>query len=154
MKKELDYELVYFEKGQEKTKKIKIFFASQKVQRDYGSWLSGAAQIMKLNEERTELIEDFGSLMVNKELSFADKREKMKALKALITLKNKEIIDLSGEDQLRSRFEITKRLLNDNGVIDEDLLDYSFWDEKVEPHVSNEFLQLSIYKDHDLKKKL
>jgi len=153
MKKELDYELVYFEKGKEKIKNVKIVFSSQKVQRDYGEWLSKSAQIVQLNEERKVLIDDFGTLMVNKELSFSDKRIKMKELKDKISLKNKEIVDSRGEDLLVSRFEIAKKLLDDNGIEDEELLDYNFWYEKVEPYVSNEFLQLAIYKDHDLKKK-
>jgi len=154
MRKEIDFNVEYIVKGKELSKKVKIKFSSQKVQRDYGDWLAKAAEFQEINLNRKKALDEIGSIIINKDISMKDKKEQITVLNTEKDNEEKRMRAIGSENFIKDRFDIVKRLLEDNGVEDEELLSYKFWDEKVDTNVQNEFLTRCIFKDHDLKKNL
>jgi len=109
MRKEIDFNVEYIVKGKELSKKVKIKFSSQKVQRDYGDWLAKAAEFQEINLNRKKALDEIGSIIINKDISMKDKKEQITVLNTEKDNEEKRMRAIGSENFIKDRFDIVKR---------------------------------------------
>ena len=149
-RREIEYDLDYFEDGIIKTETLKINFVSNRCRREYNEIISGAYEVQNLFDNINYKTANISAL----------KKEKPKDYKKNISDIEKEIlifvskIEKYGETQiLQKRYEIVKKILEQNNITDEKFFNFEFWDENVDPSDIINFLDKCIFKDIDTKKK-
>ena len=148
MKKILNYDLEYVEKGEEKIKVLSIKLVSQRVQREFGE-IMDIIRGAELNFEKVNLLSiEISSL---KELKIDGYKEKIKDIKKDVEKLTEEMKEIGSDEYYKNRFKTVKRILVDNGYEDDPICNYEFWDEKITPSVFIEFLMRCYNKDMDTK---
>ncbi len=149
MKKTIDHVLKFRSKGEDRYLTVSVDFVSNWVMREYNNIL----QIINDTQTKWNSIVE---AMKKREALLAEMPE---GFSAQLDVLDKEIrghteaIKKNGEgDIFQKRFEVIKTILEDNGVKEEILYDYNFWDRCVEPSEMNEFLEACAWKDIDKKK--
>jgi len=154
MKNEIENTIKYLQKGKEKEIKIKIKLASQSVVEKYAEFIDSMVLFDRKRQELKVIIENMGSAMVDDDLNFNEKREKIKELESEKKEKEKELLEYGQNTILKDRFKILKKLLEKN--LDPDdyteddynmLLSEDFWNEDVDPSDLNSFMNDNILKD-------
>jgi len=154
MKNEIENTIKYLQKGKEKEIKIKIKLASQSVVEKYAEFIDSMVLFDRKRQELKVIIENMGSAMVDDDLNFNEKREKIKELESEKKEKEKELLEYGQNTILKDRFKILKKLLEKN--LDPDdyteddynmLLNEDFWNEDVDPSDLNNFMNDNILKD-------
>lgn len=153
MRKEIVYELTYFKKGQELKKRIPIKFISNRIYDLYADVAQNANDILILTERRKKAIEKLAYLMIRKDKAILQRRSDAKPIKDELKEIEQKIKTNNGVDFLEQRFNLIKRILEDNGVEDTELLSIDFWNDNVEPTEVWGFLTAAITKDTEGKKK-
>ena len=143
--KVLNFELEYFEKGELKKDILNIRFVSRKVTRDYDELMRTIYQVKDIWDEISDKVTEIAAAEVDgKETS---------QLNEELEFLNESILAYDNDKTLKKRFEIIKRILEDNGIKDEKYLSFEFWDENIEPDTELNFLMGCVFKDSDSKKK-
>ena len=140
--------LRWFDGSKLQSKNINIQFCSMYIDREYPKIIHAAASVLaysrRINENREEI----------KKL----RDEKPEGYKASIEAYNEDtdkmtqlIISTAGEgtdnDICKKRYELVKELLQTNGVTDEEILTFDFWDKKVNATTAWDLLELATSKD-------
>ncbi len=151
MRKEISHSLSYFEEGEENIIDIKIRFSSYRVMTDYSVNQEKAASVIRANNNMNMIEEKIAIERMEKADGWKDR---IKDLEKDYVVFLDDILDTNNNGFFEERFRIIKRLLTDNGYKDNEMLMSSdFWEEKVDPADLAEFLELTVYKDADNKKK-
>ena len=141
--KVLNYELEFWDNGVSKISVLEIPFISHSMIREFN----------KISQTVYEIQAKYDSLSDVITLIASDEGEETK--EELIVERDKIIKSFSvynEEEILDRRFELTKKILEKNGITDERLLTFEFWDENVQPIDYLNFLETCISKDIDKKK--
>jgi len=147
MRKEIEITIPYVKRGEELEKAVKISFISNRVLSDYNKIVEQFNGILNLHVEKKEKVEEMAWILTDKEVPIKDKRAKIAPLKERVVNIKKEIKAKDDKALFSDRFNIIKRILDDNGITDSDLLSYKFWNEKVEPSLVWTFLSQAAMKD-------
>ena len=144
MKKVIDYSLEYFEKGEEVTKKVKIKFVSNRVQREYNELMSEVARVQDCYLEMQKIKSEMVAIRLKKDKDYkrviAEKQERDSELQ-------EEINETDSKGFFKKRYELIKRILIDNGYGEDKVSTYEFWDESIEPSMLMDFLTTAVFKD-------
>ena len=144
MKKVIDYSLEYFDKGEEVTKKVKIKFVSNRVQREYNELMSEVARVQDCYLEMQKIKSEMVAIRLKKDKDYkrviAEKQERDSELK-------EEINETDSKGFFKKRYELIKRILIDNGYGEDKVSTYEFWDESIEPSMLMDFLTTAVFKD-------
>ena len=144
MKDTVDVVIKYYEKGEVKETPLTVKFVSNKVSRDFGELMKRVGKVKDDWDENQELISNNAKLRIERPEDWKAKIEKNdERLKEIA----KSILNVSKSDFFQERFEIMKRILEDNGIKDETLLSFDFWDENVDPTDMMDIMASIIYKD-------
>jgi hypothetical protein len=146
MNKELDYEITYFEKGEKKTIPVKICFTSQYVTRKNDEIIYKVANFKKISDEIDYHLKESGTMLHERKEGWQE------ALK-VSEKKRKELQEqmkaYSSENICKEQFELVKIILEDNGIEDERLYTYEFWDRKAARLEMTEFIVKVALKDKE-----
>jgi len=137
----------YSSRGEMKEKVVKIFFVSNKAIRLHDEITVQANHVVDLVNE----INGYESKIAAME-SLGEKEDAIRELKEKAKLATKKIREFSSESFYKERFNLVKMILEKNGVEDEQLLSFAFWDEDVEPIEMINFLKECMTKDQVKKK--
>jgi len=149
MSKEITCVLPYREKGKEKALEIKIDFVSNWVIREFNNIMQIVYETQKSWNAVILKSTEIKYLQEEKPEGYIDRVENLyKDMKELTD----KISDIGETGILERRFEVIKTILEDNGVTDERLLSFDFWDRNVEPDSVIDFLEQVAWKDIDKKK--
>ena len=151
MIKSVDFNLEYREKGEKKNKIITIDFISNGVIKRYDKLMGEVNEVSQKNDERQELLIEIVNLRIDKPEGWKDlQKEKKKKVEEIENF----IKSFNENGHFERRFEIIKTVLEDNGIKDEKLLTFDFWENCVDANTMIEFISASIWKDlADNKKK-
>jgi hypothetical protein len=149
MSKEIIYKLKYRDGGERKFIDIKIDFVSNYVIREYNNLISSTTDVKIKWDKVMDITNEIEKLRTDKPEGYKVKVESLR--KDVVSISD-EIMKHQPEGLLDKRFDIIKVILDDNGIKDESLLSFEFWDRKVEPQDIMEFLTFAVYKDIDKKK--
>lgn len=142
--KVFDFELEYFEKGELKKDLLKIRFVSRKNTRDYEDMMKLVYEVKSIWDDISDKITEIASAESN--------GEDTELLKMELNQLNEDILLYNDDRNIKKRFEIIKRILEDNGITDEKYLSFDFWDEHVAPETELDFVVGCMFKDNDKKK--
>ena len=143
--KVFDFELEYFEKGELKKDLLKIRFVSRKNTRDYEDMMKTIYEVKSIWDDISDKITELAAAETS--------GEDTELLQMELDQLNEDILIYNDERNIKKRFEIIKRILEDNGITDEKYLSFEFWDENVEPSTELDFVVGCMFKDEDGKKK-
>ena len=146
--KVLKYELEYREKGEPKIDVLPISFVSNWCVREFNE-LSETQYGVKINWNKYQNIKSLIS-SVNAGGDVGKTAEELEEEAEQVVQDTLKFGDFNYEQR---RFELTKVLLEDNGIKNEKYYDFNFWDRQVEPIMQNGLLEQSIFKDIELDKK-
>lgn len=142
--KVFDFELEYFEKGELKKDLLKIRFVSRKNTRDYEDMMKTIYEVKSIWDDISDKITEVAAAEAN--------GEDTELLEMELDQLNEDILIYNDDRNIKKRFEIIKRILEDNGITDEKYLSFEFWDENVEPSIELDFVVGCMFKDNDKKK--
>jgi hypothetical protein len=146
---EIKYVLPYREKGKAKTVEFKIDFTSNWVVREFNNIMQMVYETQKAWNAVVLKSTEIKYLQETKPEGYYEKVETLyKELKELTD----GIQAIGDDDILQRRYELIKTILIDNGVTDEKILSFEFWDKNVEPDTIIDFLEKVSWKDIDKKK--
>lgn len=149
MPKVLDYIIEIRDRGEKIPVAVKIDFVSNWCVREYNDIFTDASKVRMLWAAISDATTEIAGLKIEKPEGYKDK---------ITTLKEKsksatdEILKVGNSDFIKRRFELLTKLLTDNGVTEERLLNFKTWDEQIDPAQAMAFLSEAIYKDIDKKK--
>lgn len=156
-RKEITLEVPYFEKGEEKTKLVKIKYVSYSIQNRYSDILNTINSATKLAEQERSILREIGALISVKKLPLRETRAKIKDLNEQKEKVHTQLLALEPKtgDTYNKLIQITKDLLEMNGNEDEELSSTIFWEDKVEAEEIWSFLLKAVSKDatKDIKAK-
>ena len=147
MSKELTYNLKYREKGEEKKKHIVIKWVSNYCTREFREMLQSIDEVRKAKDNLEILMSERGTCLNDGKNGAADWKDRMKKLDAEVEENTQKILSYNDNDFFERRFNLLKQIVEDNGIKDDDLLSFEFWDRNVEPSDMMEFLAAAVYKD-------
>jgi hypothetical protein len=147
MSKKVKIELEYFEKGESKKIDIIISRIFNWALKEHGEIIEEATQVQikykNLQDKLDELSYESGNFEGSGKDLFAF-RDKMQAeIKELTDGLNK----YKDSDFFKRRFDLIVGILDDNGIDDERLKSFDFWDRQVDPEQLMIFLNKACYKD-------
>ena len=140
----LKHNINYFENGQQKEISIGIVFVSNRVNRDYLEMVEEIVQFKTDYDLLQKKMENCSSVLIDKAEGWEDRIKDIENDVYELKLK---MADYSSGSILEKRFDLITRLLKDNGVKDERLYNYEFWDENIEPDEAMKLLTLAVNKD-------
>jgi len=148
---QLIYDLVYREKGEKKSRQLKIDFVSNYMRREIAEYFSLAYQV-KYNWDRiNDLAATIASERVRKEDGYKERIDALNVEKEALT---DEVLKHNNSGLPERNINLVIELLQDNGVKDETILTPKFWDRSVEPSAIIEILSKAMDKDVSSKKKV
>lgn len=147
MRKEITVKIPYFEKGKELEKDVKISFISNRVVRDYNQVMKRLNESLSYYGQINEANKAVADIIASKDIKLMDKRNLAKPYGEEIKELKRKIKEADEDSILSDRFEIIKRILEDNDIKDPDLLLMKFWDDKTEASTSWSFLTQAVMKD-------
>ena len=140
--------LRWFDGSKLQSKNINIQFCSMYIDREYPKIIHAAASVLAYSRRITENREEIAKLKADKPEGY---KEKIELYNKDIEEKTLFIINTAGEgtdaDICKKRYELVKELLQSNGVTDEEILSYEFWDKKVNATTAWDLLELATTKD-------
>jgi len=148
-RREIEYNLDYFENGEIKTEILKINFVSNRCRREYNEILNGAYDVQRKFDDINYKTANIAALKKEKPKDF---KKQIAELEKEITLLIIGIQEYGDTQLLEKRFEIVKKILEQNNIKDEKFHSFKFWDENVDPSDLIDFLDLCVFKDIDKKK--
>ena len=89
---------------------------------------------------------------IESEISSLKDKDRLKELEEERQICTDYIIDYGKTDLIEQRFKIIKRVLQDNGYNDDYIMNFEWWDTKVDPSDILTFINRCIFKDIDKKK--
>lgn len=146
-KKDLDYKLPYYDRGVPYLKSIKISFVSNKVLRMYNELSQTLVKLDDINKKKQLINQELAEIIVDSKTPIKERMMQAKEKKAEEKDLLMELKDLNDAYVFDERWKIIKRVLDDNGIDDEQLNDKDFWDEKTEAETPWSFLTKCIMKD-------
>ena len=152
MRKEIKYQLPYFEDGEENKIELKIYFVSYSMLINYSDNKEIAMQAVMSNNEMAIITEE---IAIEKDEKSDGYEERIIDLELKYKGCVDSIMEFNYNGFFDERFKIITKLLTDNGYKNNDMLmNVDFWQEKVDPADFADFLEVAIYKDSDDKKKV
>ncbi len=154
-RKIVDVIIPYFEKGEEKTKEFVVKFISRRVIKEYSEIMSHLMALRALSADRQKYVQEMGYAITDK-TTIEKRREELKKFKDKKDEVDDKIEQLSKRDIAAETLGIVSRILEDNGIEDDDLKLIDFWEEHTEETDLWHFLNSVVYKDvakTDSKKK-
>lgn len=149
-RRKIEFKLDYFEDGVIKSELLNINFVSNRCRREYNDIINGAVDVQKCFDEMNYKFADIAALKTEKENGY---KQKIKELQKEIVFLNSRIAEYGETQLLERRFEIIKKILQQNEIEDEKFMNFEFWDENVDPTDTLDFLNQCVFKDSDTKKK-
>ena len=147
MKKEVSIKIPYFEKGKELEKNVLVGFISNRVVRDYNRVMQRLNISIGYYSELDEANKAIADIIADPKIKLFEKRNLSRPYGEEIKALKQKIKEADEASILSDRFEIIKRILEDNDCKDQGLLTMKFWDEKTEAATSWSFLTQAVMKD-------
>lgn len=144
MRKSVEITIPYRRKGLDSEKYVVIDFISNKCIKLY----------TELDEIKNRvLLNSYEAMEIKNKLSKTDNKLEIAKLQKRVNELDESIKKVSDGDFYKKRMHLIHKILINNSVSDEDLLDPDFWDECVEPSDMVTFLDVAIRKDESSSKK-
>ena len=153
MRKEINYKLAYYKKGELLHKIIPIKWVSNRVYDWYGDIQDRSNKIIELTEAQKIATENVAYQILNRKKGIFDRRKDAKPFVEELKQIKKDLKETDSKDYVQARFKLIERIIEDQGVDDTELLDIDFWQDHVEPSELWAFLIAVITKDSNGKKK-
>jgi hypothetical protein len=143
------YKLEYREKGEKKVLDIEIDFVSNYFLNRYYKLAEAMAKVQRYYEQMNENVSKIAALQ---SLNKKENKEKIKELKKTnVELVNK-INEIGQPVYFQKRFDLLMELFESNGIKEEKVFDYDFWDRQVDPKHIIKILAEAANKDMPKKK--
>lgn len=147
MRTTIEIKIPYWD-TEEKEKTVKISFISNRCNSEYNRLMDQVSTVQALQEEQKKIQENMGSIIAETTIkNLRQQRDKIKPLKAQLKSIITKIKEDDGKVMLADRFALIKKILEQNGCTDHELLSMDFWDEKTEVKTPWTFLHQAIMKD-------
>ena len=150
MRNIVDYKVEFFDGKKEREVVFKIKRIPQSVLTEYSELSITINNVYKKSKRIGEIIDEMGSIIVNKD---DDAKQKIKDLKQEKKEIESEISSIDHKTFFETRHQLIKKLLEKNGITDELYLSREFWEDYVDSTDLNTFLESVVYKDMQVKKK-
>jgi hypothetical protein len=147
MNKTKTFIIEYREKREKKTVEIKIDAVSNWVDRRFKELVKMGTDAKKTQDRLRVLMSDKGSVLLDGKNKVEGWKDKIKDLEKE-EKELKTILDGYKEDEhFNIMFEIVKDILDFNGVKEDFLYEFNFWDRNVTPQDMMSFIAKAVYKD-------
>jgi hypothetical protein len=149
-KKEL-IKIPYRQDGEDKEYHVEIDFISNRVRREFSDL---AKNVNEINEKLNQLNDIAEEIIGVQKLRAEGWEIKLRDLNNDLKELSNEINTFNDKEFFEKRYNMLKRIMQDNKVKDEFILSYEFWDEMVDPGEIMLILSKLLYKDLGKKKAL
>jgi hypothetical protein len=143
----LDYELKYFESGEEKILPVKISFISRRVIKDYTDIINEGRRVQALASEKARLEKEIAWIATDHKKSIKDRRLAVKAPGEELIKVSAELQKIDPDAMAVNIIAILERIAEDNGINDERFTSDEWWEEHTEESVMWDFFNEAIFKD-------
>mgnify|MGYP003413936584 CR=1 FL=1 len=143
------FDLVYREKGEKKSRQIKIDFVSNYMRREITEYFQAAFEVKSNWNKLNDTASDIAALRIEKKDGYKIEVAALEAEQERIT---EDILKHNNSGLVDKNVNLLIELLQDNGIKDEKMVDPKFWDKCVEPSQIIEILARALNKDTDKKK--
>jgi hypothetical protein len=144
MKKTYKDTIKYYENGKEKELPVSIAFVSNRASREYTELMSDIDTFRKKSEEHQRLLSESGTIIAEHKDGYKDELKKNEAKRAKI---KEELAEYQNCDIFNNRVKLITMILRQNGINDEKMMSFDFWDECVESYEMMKFLIGCMCKD-------
>lgn len=151
-RKTIEIFLPYNEKGETKQKCFNIGFISNRMDREYREMTGKVFEVRRLSVSLNNCIKKQAEIVTSK-VKVKERLQMFKALKEDQEQIEAKIESLGTEDFFSDRVALAIKIIEANGIKDDEVMTQDFWDEKVLPGDFVEFLDAVISKDYTEKKK-
>jgi len=144
-------DLIYREKGEKKSRQLKIEFVSNYMRREIAEYFQLATQVKFQWDGIGNTLSEMASVKVLKEEGYKAKLAELEEKKNKLS---DDILKHNNTGLATKNVELVVELLKDNGYKDEHLIDLKWWDKCVEPSEVIKILNGALEKDINSKKKV
>lgn len=143
----LDYDIKYFEAGEERIFPVKISFISRRVIKDYTDIINEGRRVQDLAAEKALLEKEIAWVATDSKKSIKERRATVKAPGEQLMKVSAELQRIDPEAIAIDIMALLRRIAEDNGIKDERFVTAEWWENHTEESVMWDFFNAAIFKD-------